>query len=425
LAAAASELDSVGESEPADAPRKEDTPVTGAVLMVSFPDEVSEVEELPGQTAAPSDPHELFASPDAFAAPDTFGPPDPFDAMGPLGGVEPPPADALFAAAAPVVEARIEAPELPELPGLAELPDLGAVAAEPEPIDFLPADHDLSDAHPDLPLAAGLGAEHGPDLLPVIEPPAPGHVSPDVPLQADDQALDDTEFDLTGALNALAKNGVSISDALDAVLPPPAAVGGGGGQADQKSGGLPAGAAALTPAGVGAAAGTGAGTGAPGKDAAHGNGAAGDEVDLEQVFDGLRNQAAGDMVEMAQPDQSLRLLSMADTYQAAGMFDEARAALEQVASDSRHRFRAAASLGRLFWQQGDADASLRWMELASEAPAPDPEAGRALMYELGEKLEQTGETTRALAVFLELLGEQEGYRDVQQRVDRLSRVQAG
>ena len=130
------------------------------------------------------------------------------------------------------------------------------------------------------------------------------------------------------------------------------------------------------------------------------------------------------MVEMAQPDQSLRLLSMADTYQAAGMFNEARAALEQVAGDSRHRFRAAASLGRLFWQQGDADASLRWMQLASEAPAPDPEAGRALMYELGEKLEQTGETTRALAVFLELLGEQEGYRDVQQRVDRLSRVQA-
>ena len=165
-------------------------------------------------------------------------------------------------------------------------------------------------------------------------------------------------------------------------------------------------------------------------DAGHANGsgagtaASAGEDDLERVFDGLRSQAAGDMVEMSQPDQSLRLLSMAETYQSAGMYDEARAALEQVASDSRYRFRAAAALGRLFWQQGDADASLRWMELASEAPAPDREAGRALMYELGEKLEQTGETTRALAVFLELLGEQEDYRDVRQRVDRLSRVQA-
>jgi tetratricopeptide (TPR) repeat protein len=384
--------------------------------------------------------------------------PDTFDAISPFGAVEPPPADALFA---PPTDALFPGgaahePELPELPAL---PDLGAVAAhgtdaepspevlggatehapwlsssdsdhglafEPEPVDFLPADHDL-----------GLGAEHGPapDLLPVIEPPASDHVSPDVPLPAaatgpgpsaspapdDDEAFGDAEIDLTGALNALAKNGVSITEALDAVMPPPPATAVAG-QADQRFGGLPAGAGAFTTPGAPGTA-TGTGTGTPRKDAAHGNGA-GEETDLERVFDGLRSQAAGDMVEMAQPDQSLRLLSMADTYQAAGMFDEARAALEQVAGDSRHRFRAASSLGRLFWQQGDADASLRWMQLASEAPAPDPEAGRALMYELGEKLEQTGETTRALAVFLELLGEQEDYRDVRQRVDRLSRVQA-
>jgi tetratricopeptide (TPR) repeat protein len=401
--------------------------------------------------AAPSDAHDELAPGDTLATLDAFTPPDPLDAIGPLGGVEPPPAEALFA---PPPDALFPAPIEPAgAPELPELADLGAVAAahgtdavpspevlggapepeaaawaapasesdqgiafEPEPVDFLPTDPDLSIGDPELALGGGLGAEHGPDLLPVIEPPAPGHVSPDVPLGADDQEPDDdTEIDLTGALNALAKNGVSISEALDAAMPPPSASANAGGQAGQKSGGLPAGAEAFTPAGAG---------GAPGKDAAHANGA-GDDIDLERVFDGLRNQAAGDMVEMAQPDQSLRLLSMADTYQAAGMFDEARAALEQVATDTRHRFRAAASLGRLFWQQGDADAALRWMQLASEAPAPDPEAGRALMYELGEKLEQTGETTRALAVFLELLGEQEGYRDVQQRVDRLSRVQAG
>jgi Tetratricopeptide repeat len=154
------------------------------------------------------------------------------------------------------------------------------------------------------------------------------------------------------------------------------------------------------------------------------NGAA-DDVDLEQVFDGLRAEAADDMVEMTQPDLSARLLSMAETYQAAGMFEEARAALEQVSSDSRYRFRAAAALGQLFWQQGDPDGALRWLELASEAPAPDPDTGRAVMYDFGEKLEQTGDTTRALAVFLDLLAEQGDYRDVRERVDRLTRVQAG
>lgn len=427
-----------------------------ARLVPPAPDAVGERDDLTALAAEPHDSHDphgalampdahggfaapdpfgaadAFASPDTLAAPDMFGAPDTFDAIGPFGAVQPPPADALFA---PPVDAF----PLPGGPGdEPELPDLGAVAAhgtdaapspevfgapepatwqepaappesdhaiafEPEPVDFLPTDPDLPMAAPDLPSAAGLGAAPGPDLLPPIEPPAAAHVSPDVDRQADD--LDDDEIDLTGALNALAKNGVSITEALDAAMPPPAiAV---AGQADRKKDAAQSNAAQSNANGAGAAAG------------------ANDETDLEAVFDGLRNQAVGDLVEMAPPDQSLRLLSMADTYQAAGMFDEARAALEQVAGDSRHRFRAAASLGRLFWQQGDADASLRWMQLASEAPAPDPEAGRALMYELGEKLEQTGETTRALAVFLELLGEQQGYRDVQQRVDRLSRVQAG
>ena len=220
---------------------------------------------------------------------------------------------------------------------------------------------------------------------------------------------------MTGALNALAKNGVSITDALDAAMPPaPGTV--IAGQPGEKFGGIPAAAETFAP---------------PAARRARTPGSLGTRTEparettiSRRCSTACGSQAAGDMVEMSQPDQSLRLLSMAETYQSAGMYDEARAALEQVAGDSRYRFRAAAALGRLFWQQGDADASLRWMELASEAPAPDREAGHALMYELGEKLEQTGETTRALAVFLELLGEQEDYRDVRQRVDRLSRVQA-
>jgi tetratricopeptide (TPR) repeat protein len=388
-----------------------------------------------------------YVAPEAFAAPDTF------DAIGSFGAVEPPPSDALFphgvddhelpdlGAVAAAGSHPVHPPEpfdTPESPAWPAPESDSGLAFDPEPVDFLPTDHDL-------PGVAGLGAEHGPDLLPAVEPPVPNHVSPDVPIAAvpggsvsggafdrasaeapaaaappvgssatarHDDALDEAEIDLTGALNALAKNGVSISEALDAVMPPVAAAPIPA-QAGERLGGMPVEAEAFAPPVT------------PGKDAGHANGSGtGEELDLERVFDGLRSQAAGDMVEMSQPDQSLRLLSMAETYQAAGMFDEARAALEQVASDSRYRFRAAAALGRLFWQQGDADAALRWMELASEAPAPDREAGRALMYELGEKLEQTGETTRALAVFLELLGEQEDYRDVRQRVDRLSRVQA-
>ena len=60
-----------------------------------------------------------------------------------------------------------------------------------------------------------------------------------------------------------------------------------------------------------------------------------------------------------------------------------------------------------------------------EAPAPSAEAGRALLYELGVLLEETGETTRALAVFLELLADAGEYKDAQARADRLAKVETG
>jgi tetratricopeptide (TPR) repeat protein len=150
----------------------------------------------------------------------------------------------------------------------------------------------------------------------------------------------------------------------------------------------------------------------------------GDEDDLESVFEGLRERAADSLAEMPQTDQSLRLLGMADTYQAAGMMDEARAALEQAAADPRYRFRAALALGRLFWREGRASDALGWLEQASEAPAPTPDDGRAVLYELAEKLEETGENTRALAVLLDLVAEQEDYRDARARIERLVRLQA-
>jgi tetratricopeptide (TPR) repeat protein len=230
----------------------------------------------------------------------------------------------------------------------------------------------------------------------VATPPAPPVAAPQ-PIAAPAPPLvdDGDEIDLTGALNALSRTGVSIPEALEEATSIPSA-----------------------------RATAGPGAGAPVESAAPATVVADDEVELEAVFEDLRNEAVDDMVELPPPEQSERLLSMAETYQAAGMYEEARAALETVANDSRFRFRAAAALGQLAWQQGQADTALRWLELANEAPAPSPEAGRAVMYELAERLEQTGDTTRALSVFLELLAEQDDYRDVRGRVERLGRVQA-
>ena len=114
-------------------------------------------------------------------------------------------------------------------------------------------------------------------------------------------------------------------------------------------------------------------------------------------------------------------MRMGETYLAAGMMDEARTALEQAAADPRFRFRAMAALGRLYEHHDQPVEALRWLEQAAEASAPNADDGRALLYDLADTLKQR--RGRALATWLDLLSEQDDYRDVRSRIDRLVRTQ--
>lgn len=115
---------------------------------------------------------------------------------------------------------------------------------------------------------------------------------------------------------------------------------------------------------------------------------------------------------------------LALTYQDMGMVEDAIAALENAARSPRQRFDAASMLGRLHLEQRALGKAVEWFERAAEAPAPTPDAGRALLYDLAATLESRGESSRALAVFVELEAESGGYRDVGARIDSLSRAQA-
>jgi tetratricopeptide (TPR) repeat protein len=141
---------------------------------------------------------------------------------------------------------------------------------------------------------------------------------------------------------------------------------------------------------------------------------------LDTVFKGLRKDAG-----RGEADQSAQHMKLARTYLEMGMIEEATASLEMAARSPRQRFEAASMLGRLFRDHGDVARAIEWFEHAAEAPAPGVEDGRALLYDLGVALEEAGETTRALSVFLELQAEASEYRDVADRADRLARVQAG
>ena len=141
---------------------------------------------------------------------------------------------------------------------------------------------------------------------------------------------------------------------------------------------------------------------------------------LDQVFRGIRDESSRGSSEEA----AAEAYRLALTYHEMDMTDDAIKALETATRSPRQRFDAASMLGRLYLERKDTAHAIEWLERAAEAPAPTPDAGRALLYDLAKVLESVGEHSRALAVFVELEAESGGYRDVSVQIERLSKVQA-
>jgi len=145
------------------------------------------------------------------------------------------------------------------------------------------------------------------------------------------------------------------------------------------------------------------------------------EQNLDAVFKDFRSAVA----KQSGSNDAAEYLSLGKAYVEMGMTKEAVSALRAAARAPMLRFEAASLLGRLYLKQGDIPHAIEWLERGAEAPAPDQAEASELLYELGTILEDAGESSRALAVFLELQAEDAEYRDVAARVERLARVQTG
>jgi tetratricopeptide (TPR) repeat protein len=140
---------------------------------------------------------------------------------------------------------------------------------------------------------------------------------------------------------------------------------------------------------------------------------------LDEVFTRARDHSG----HQPEEEEAAEHLNMGKASIERGMFEEAVRALEQAVRSPRQRFEAAALLGRLYRDRHEPAAAIDWMERAAEAPARSAEEGRALLYDLGVMLEDSKENARALAIYMEIMADAGQYRDVQARIDRLSRVE--
>jgi tetratricopeptide (TPR) repeat protein len=157
------------------------------------------------------------------------------------------------------------------------------------------------------------------------------------------------------------------------------------------------------------------------------------EVDLSVALDDIKRPAQASRMVEAPPAGSPDVLpgnSAEENYRLglslyeAGRVDDALAPLQAASRAPKLRFLAASLVGRIYRDRGEFAPAVEWLERAAQAPAPTPDDGHMLLFDLAEALEQAGETSRALAVCMELQADAGNYRDVAARIDRLARVRA-
>jgi tetratricopeptide (TPR) repeat protein len=144
-------------------------------------------------------------------------------------------------------------------------------------------------------------------------------------------------------------------------------------------------------------------------------------TDLDSVFGNLRTQSA----KRSGLDEAEKEYKRGLALRAAGDIDGCIEALEKAARAPKLRFGTSWLIARLYRERDMMPDALEWLERASQAPATTPDESHQLLFELVEALERMGEVARALAVCMELQSDAGSYRDIDDRIDRLTKVQTG
>jgi tetratricopeptide (TPR) repeat protein len=143
--------------------------------------------------------------------------------------------------------------------------------------------------------------------------------------------------------------------------------------------------------------------------------------DLDGVFGNMREQSS----KRSGLDDSEKEYKRGLALRDAGDIEGCIKSFEKASRAPKLRFATSRLIARLYRDRDMLPEALEWLDRASQAPAPTTDDGYQALYELAEMLDKVGEVARALAVCMELQSEAGTYRDVAERIDRLTKVQAG
>jgi len=142
-------------------------------------------------------------------------------------------------------------------------------------------------------------------------------------------------------------------------------------------------------------------------------------ADLDTIFARMRTETSRRSGNEGADAQLKRGLAL----RREGRIDECIEAFTVASRSPRHRFQASSLIARIYRERDQLAEAIEWFERASHAPAATADEAYLLMYELADALEEAGEVSRALAIFMELQVGAGQFRDVKERIDRLVKVQ--
>ncbi len=132
-------------------------------------------------------------------------------------------------------------------------------------------------------------------------------------------------------------------------------------------------------------------------------------------------EARGDVGHQISRDDYEARYNLGVAYREMGLLDEAIAELQLAAGDQARLVECASMLAECFVEQERPARAVKWLEKGLAAPGLPAPKRRALQYDLAAAYEACGETSRALAIYSELQAEDAGFRDVEDKVRRLSK----
>jgi tetratricopeptide (TPR) repeat protein len=142
-------------------------------------------------------------------------------------------------------------------------------------------------------------------------------------------------------------------------------------------------------------------------------------TDLDTIFARMRTETSRRSGNDGADAQLKRGLAL----RREGHIDESIEAFTVASRSPRHRFQASSLIARIYRERDQLAEAIEWFDRASHAPAATADDAYLLMYELADALEEAGEVSRALAIFMELQVGAGQFRDVKERIDRLVKVQ--